>query len=351
MEGPPSRGGSGSHTHKRIFAQDECVCKGNPYKFRPTAGSAKAPRCTLALCQQNPYALPEIGEQVEAPLRSHDFVEARLRRVCEFMEPCSVADREMRIDYAPSSIAGRGQLSRADNRLKAYNCFNSQPFPRILASLSRPLEPLQHAYKIFNMLAKSREESRPACEEFLIAKMSPRNPRHWHTLGHRKFAAPSTATRWQAVQKYFCVWFPVHLLEINNHLYALSAVGASEEVVGMERNVESNRHGGQIIDPPRYSLSNFGTSHHSQYPVVVQFESQVHPIMPSPFGSGACVWRMQIPSSASKALSIPFGVSMLSTFVPNKRVLYRFCWHIRYHFEPLHEWLRPRTIRASPICR
>jgi hypothetical protein len=57
---------------------------------------------------------------------------------------------------------------------------------------------------------------------------------------------------WQAIQKYSCVSFPVHLLEINNRLYALSAVGASEEVVRMESNrhggMKRNRHGGQIID-------------------------------------------------------------------------------------------------------
>jgi len=56
---------------------------------------------------------------------------------------------------------------------------------------------------------------------------------------------------WQALQKYFRVWFPVHFLEINNRLYALSAVGANEEVVRMESNrhggMVRNRHGGQII--------------------------------------------------------------------------------------------------------
>ena len=61
------------------------------------------------------------------------------------MEPGSIADREMRIDYAPSPIGGQGQFSRVDDRLKGYNSFNSQPLPRILASLSRPLESLQHA--------------------------------------------------------------------------------------------------------------------------------------------------------------------------------------------------------------
>ena len=60
---------------------------------------------------------------------------------------------------------------------------------------------------------------------------------------------------WQALQKYFRVWFPVHFLEINNRLYALSAVGANEEVVRMESNrhggMVRNRHGGQIIGLPQ----------------------------------------------------------------------------------------------------
>jgi hypothetical protein len=92
------------------------------------------------------------------------------------MEPDSIADREMRIDYAPSSIGGQGQFSRADDQFKVYNSFNSQPFPRILASLSRPLEPLQHAYKICNTLAKNREESRREGEEFPITKSSSESP-------------------------------------------------------------------------------------------------------------------------------------------------------------------------------
>ena len=92
------------------------------------------------------------------------------------MEPDSIADRGMRIDYAPSSIGGQGQFSRADDQFKVYNSFNSQSFLRIPASLSRPLEPLQHAYKVCNTLAKSREESRPACEEFLIMKLSSEPP-------------------------------------------------------------------------------------------------------------------------------------------------------------------------------
>jgi hypothetical protein len=62
-----------------------------------------------------------------------------------------------------------------------YNSFNSQPFPRILASLSRPLEPLQHDHKVSNTLAKSREESRPACEEFLIAD-SPSSVLLWREI-------------------------------------------------------------------------------------------------------------------------------------------------------------------------
>ena len=70
------------------------------------------------------------------------------------MEPGSIAHREMRIDYAPSPIGGQGQLTRADDQFRVYHSFNSQPFPRILASLSRPLEPLQHAYKICNTLAQ-----------------------------------------------------------------------------------------------------------------------------------------------------------------------------------------------------
>jgi hypothetical protein len=92
------------------------------------------------------------------------------------MEPGSIADREMRTDYAPSPIGGQGQFSRADDQFKVYNSFNSQSFPRILASLSRPLEPLQHAYKVCNTLAKSREESRREGEEFLIMKLSSESP-------------------------------------------------------------------------------------------------------------------------------------------------------------------------------
>jgi hypothetical protein len=64
---------------------------------------------------------------------------------------------------------------------------------------------------------------------------------------------------WQATQKYFCVWFPVHFLEINNHFYKLSAVGANEEVVRMESNrhggMERNRHGGQIMGLLRFTRS------------------------------------------------------------------------------------------------
>ncbi len=92
------------------------------------------------------------------------------------MEPDSIADREMRVDYAPAPIGGQGQSSRADDQFKVYNSFNSQPFPQILVSLSRPLEPLQHAYKVFNTLAKSREESRRQGEEFLIMKLSSEPP-------------------------------------------------------------------------------------------------------------------------------------------------------------------------------
>jgi len=77
----------------------------------------------------------------------------------------------------------------------------------------------------------------------LSSRRCPRSPRHRGTLRHRKFSRPSTASRRQTLQKYFCVWFLVHLLEIDNHLYALSAVGAYEEVVG----IEDPRHGGQII--------------------------------------------------------------------------------------------------------
>ena len=96
------------------------------------------------------------------------------------MEPDSIADRGMRIDYAPSSIGGQGQFSRADDQFKVYNSFNSQSFPRILARPSRPLAPLQHAYKVCNTLAKSREESRRECEESLIAKMSSESPELAH---------------------------------------------------------------------------------------------------------------------------------------------------------------------------
>ncbi len=73
------------------------------------------------------------------------------------MEPGSIADREMRIDYAPSPIGGQGQFTCADDQFRVYHSFNSQPFPQILASLSRPLEPLQHACKLFNTLTKSRK--------------------------------------------------------------------------------------------------------------------------------------------------------------------------------------------------
>ena len=113
---------------------------------------------------------------MRAPFPSHDGLEARLMRVCEVVEPGCIADRERRIDYALSPIGGQGQFSCADDRLKVYNSFNSQPFPRILASLSRPLEPLQHAYKVSNTLAKSREESRREGEEVLIMKLSPEPP-------------------------------------------------------------------------------------------------------------------------------------------------------------------------------
>jgi hypothetical protein len=50
-------------------------------------------------------------------------------------------------------------------------------------------------------------------------------------------------------------------------------------------------------------------------------------------------------------LSDPLRAPMLTAFVAIERVLYGFCRHIRYQFEPLHEGLRPRAIRASPICR
>ena len=85
----------------------------------------------------------------------------------------------------------------------------------------------------------------------LSSRRCPRSPRHWGTFGHRKFSRPSTASRRQTLQKYFCVWFLFHLLEIDNHLYALSAVGAYEEVVEIEDprhgGMEGSRHGGQII--------------------------------------------------------------------------------------------------------
>ena len=37
------------------------------------------------------------------------------------MQPDSIADREMRIDYAPSSIGDQGHFSRADGQFKVYN--------------------------------------------------------------------------------------------------------------------------------------------------------------------------------------------------------------------------------------
>ena len=107
------------------------------------------------------------------------------------MEPDSIADRGMRIDYAPSSIGGQGQFSRADDQFKVYNFFNSQSVPRILASLSRPLEPLQHDHKVSNTLAKSREESRREGEEFLIAKISPDQSRS-PTVNVSLFLQPSS---------------------------------------------------------------------------------------------------------------------------------------------------------------
>jgi len=61
--------------------------------------------------------------------------------------------------------------------------------------------------------------------------------------------------------------------------------------------------------------------------------------------------RAQIPCSASTASLIPLRVPMLCAFVPIERVLNRFGWHIRCHFQALHEGLRPRAIRASPIRR
>jgi hypothetical protein len=56
---------------------------------------------------------------------------------------------------------------------------------------------------------------------------------------------------WQAIQKYFCVRFLPHLFKINNHLYAFSAVGAYEEVVG----IEGTRHGG--IEGSRHGWSDY----------------------------------------------------------------------------------------------
>ena len=78
-----------------------------------------------------------------------------------------------------------------------------------------------------------------------------RNPRHWRTLGYRKFSRPFTATRWQAIQKYFYVRFVPHLFKINNDLYALSAVGTYEEVVG----IEDPRHGG--MEGSRHGWSDY----------------------------------------------------------------------------------------------
>jgi len=41
---------------------------------------------------------------------------------------------------------------------------------------------------------------------------------------------------------------------------------------------------------------------------------------------------------------------MFGALVSIKRVSYCFGWLIRDDFEPLHKWLRPGAIRASPIC-
>ncbi len=96
-------------------------------------------------------------------------------------------------------------------------------------------------------IRKGRSRRWSTSERNLSPRRCPRNPRHWRTLGQRKFSRPSTATRLQAGQEYFSIWFLPHLLEINNHLYTFSAVGTNEEVVGMESNrhggMERNRHG------------------------------------------------------------------------------------------------------------
>ena len=42
---------------------------------------------------------------------------------------------------------------------------------------------------------------------------------------------------------------------------------------------------------------------------------------------------------------------MLGAFVAFECVAYRFRRHIRYDFEPLHEWLGPGTIGATPFWR
>ena len=102
-----------------------------------------------------------------------------------------------------------------------------------------------------------------------LLRKFPRNPRHWSTLRHRKFSRPITASRWQTFQKYFCVGSLVQFLEMNNHLYRLSAVGANEEIVRMESNrhggMVRNRHGGQDYRPA--SLHAFELRYFTPLPI------------------------------------------------------------------------------------
>jgi hypothetical protein len=54
---------------------------------------------------------------------------------------------------------------------------------------------------------------------------------------------------------------------------------------------------------------------------------------------------------ASRDRSNPFGIWMIGAFVSIECVSCRFGRHIRCDLEPLHEWLRPCAIGASPFCR
>ncbi len=74
-----------------------------------------------------------------------------------------------------------------------------------------------------------------------------RSPRDPGTLRHGKLPGPSTATRRQTLQEYLRVSLLAHFIEVNNHLYALTALRTNEGIVGMECNVGNEPHGGQII--------------------------------------------------------------------------------------------------------